>query len=302
MKQKNTAAFLTVFLIAVFSVNAFCQMTLVLQPNAAAGKDAWICSYYPNDDNSTQSEFDAGAWTFFGNPGTVRSLVEFDLSSIPANAVITSAYLTLYNNPNSPEWTHDGTHSHMSGSNAAWLQRITTPWLETAGWNNQPSTTAVNEVVLLQDTNPHQDYVIPVTALVQDMINNPGASFGFMLRLQTELYYRILVFASSNHPNSALHPKIEICYGDPNGISDIINDDVLNVFPNPASNQITISNSRFAIESIDVFDMLGQKVYSERPTTINYQLTVDVSSLSSGIYFVKLKAGKGEKVVKFVKE
>jgi len=30
-----------------------------------------------------------------------HGIIEFDLSAIPANATIVSAYLTLYNNPNS---------------------------------------------------------------------------------------------------------------------------------------------------------------------------------------------------------
>jgi hypothetical protein len=69
-----------------------------------------------------------------------------------------------------------------------------------------------NAATLPQDVNPNEDYVIDVTAMVQGMVTNPSSNYGFMLQLITEQYYRILVFASSDHPNAALHPKLEICY------------------------------------------------------------------------------------------
>src|SRR5204862_480538 len=58
------------------------------------------------------------------------------------------------------------------------------------------------------------------------------------------------------------------------------------VFPNPATSEIRIQSSpkesgqaMFKIQSAGIYDLLGQKVLSERATVI------DVSKLSSGIYF-----------------
>ncbi len=188
-------------------------ISLVLQPDAAAGKDAMVDSYYPASNSGSSPEINSAAWTVLGNPMAQRSLIEFNLASIPTNAIVQSATLTLYNNPTSSNGFGNGQHSHLSGSNASYLMRVTSPWTEnTVTWNTQPTTSMVNAATLPQDVNPNQDYAIDVSAMVQDMVTNPSTNYGFMLQLITEQYYRILVFASSDHPDSTIHPKLEICY------------------------------------------------------------------------------------------
>ena len=78
------------------------QTILTLQPDSTTGKDAFISGLgtQANTNYGNSTEFDAGTW----NNGTVqysiRSLVQFNLTSVPANANIISAYLSLYYNPN----------------------------------------------------------------------------------------------------------------------------------------------------------------------------------------------------------
>ena len=48
--------------------------------------------------------------------------------------------------------------------------------------------------------------------LIEDMVANPLESHGFMYRLQNEDHYRAMIFASSDHEDSDLHPKLEIEY------------------------------------------------------------------------------------------
>ena len=229
---------------------------LVLQPDSATGKNAFL-SNWP-DNNSADHNFypepdvDAIAWTQ-SDPYLVRSLLQFDLSSIPSGATITGATLTLYNNPNSAET--GGQHSHLSGSNAAWLQRVTSSWNQyTVTWNTQPATTTVDEASLPEDTNPSENYIVDVTALTQDMVDSSSSSFGFMLLLQTEQYYRSLVFASCYNADSALHPKLEICYTPITaGLTELkgtIPDFLL--YPNPAADQLTIHTSSFHNEAVMV--------------------------------------------------
>ena len=61
------------------------------------------------------------------------------------------------------------------------------------------------------------------------------------------------------------------------------------LYPNPARNQITISKYT-ANDQIEVMDLLG-KYYqlSNQENTLNKTLTLDVSSLSKGIYLVKIR-------------
>jgi PKD domain-containing protein/concanavalin A-like lectin/glucanase superfamily protein/type IX secretion system substrate protein len=197
------------------SVSVFGSAFLLLQPNAATGIDAFVDSYstLANTNLGTFPEMNAMAWTSGGTPYLVRGFIRFDLSAIPANAVINQATLTLFNDPTSANGYPVGQHSSLSGSNAGWLQRVTAAWNEsTITWNNQPPVTTVNQVALPQSTNGFQDYDINVTTSVQDMFINPGTNFGFMLRLQTESYYRSLIFASSDNPDSTNWPKLAISY------------------------------------------------------------------------------------------
>jgi hypothetical protein len=194
----------------LFSIASFAQ-TLTLQPDPAAGKDAELFSCVPcgynNKNYGTKKDLNAIAWTNSGNISNIRSLIQFDLSSIPANAVVTSALLSLYYNPSSTEGTH-------SGTNTALLQRVTSSWGElTVTWDTQPTTTTVNQATLPSSSSSTQDYPnINVTAMVQEMVTNPSTNFGFMLRQQTETIFRKMIFASSDNVTAALRPKLVVSY------------------------------------------------------------------------------------------
>ncbi len=190
----------------------FPTICLTLQPGAVEGKDV-ILNGRPSQVNNNfgiHPDILASAWTYGGIPGVLRTLIEFDLSVIPNGAAIISADLSLFFNPTSA----NAGHSNLSGPNTSILQRVTSSWDEmTVTWNTQPTTTTGNEVTLAQSISNTQDYPdIDVTALVQDMVNNPSTSFGFMIRLITESYYRSLLFASSDNADSTNWPKLEICY------------------------------------------------------------------------------------------
>jgi hypothetical protein len=206
-----------------------------LQPDSALGKDALLhgLSSEVNNNFGKNPQLAANAWTFGGEFAIVRSLLAFDLNQVPTNAVINNAKLSLY------AWdTNTGLLQHWftDGSNAAWLERITTPWNEfTVTWNTQPSTSIENRVELPISTSRTQNYLdVNVTQLVSDMIANRSTSYGFMLKLQTEQTYRIMNFCSSDHPNQALHPKLEIRYTVP------INDSILILQPDSTSGKDAI--------------------------------------------------------------
>jgi hypothetical protein len=94
------------------------------------------------------------------------------------------------------------------------FRRITSPWNEMqVTWNTQPSVTILNEVGREQTTDVHEDFVdLDVTALVSDMVSFPNEAFGFELSLVTEEPYRMLVMASSDHPDPAKRPKLVVTF------------------------------------------------------------------------------------------
>ena len=281
-----------------------CSM-LILQPNGTDGKDAFISSNILEGGQGNSTEFNAGAWTISGSPLSIRSLIDFDLNSLPVGASIQSAKLTLFNNPNSQNGYANGQHVHEIGSNEAVLQRIISQWTEDAAWSNQPTTTSQNEVTLAQDTNSYQDYVIDVTSLLQDALADPSNSFGFLLKLKNEAPYRLLAFASSDHPNASLHPKLEICYSDLISINNSVSkNNMISVFPNPTSGIVNIefnnnNNPGTYKNSFVIFDAIGNKVF-ENENSSKSSLLFDVTYLHNGMYYWVATSGQNRTNGKFI--
>ncbi len=182
---------------------------LILQPDGQGGKDAIIRSSDPDQNYSDEIELTVNVTAAQGPPLIQRALFEFDLSKIPDGSEILMAYLSLWYAEGS-----DSVHSVATGPNTAFLQRITTSWDEaTVTWSNQPSSIITNRVVINSSSEPEEDYPeIDATLLVQDMIDNRENSFGFLLLLETEEGVRGLYFASSDHPDPELRPRLHVRY------------------------------------------------------------------------------------------
>lgn len=74
-----------------------------------------------------------------------------------------------------------------------------------------------------------------------------------------------------------------------------------NIYPNPATDQITIYDVRFTIESLEVFDILGKRVLQPQTSNFKPQTVIDVSVLPDGIYFLRIGSGNKTLTQKFVK-
>lgn len=72
----------------------------------------------------------------------------------------------------------------------------------------------------------------------------------------------------------------------------------LKIYPNPTSNIWNVSHSA-TIDSIELIDVTGKMIQSYSPNTTQFEL--DASSLSNGIYFVKIKSGLDFAVQKIIR-
>ena len=73
----------------------------------------------------------------------------------------------------------------------------------------------------------------------------------------------------------------------PIGISEIDKDNIV-LYPNPAFNELSIKNSKSGIEMLEVYDFLGRGLLRKKPMSGSQLLSVDVSSLDAGTYFLKI--------------
>ncbi len=251
------------------------------------GKDAPI-GFHDNFNDGSINDGNGIQFGAYSIPGTTggqninRSLIEFDLSSIPVGANITSAKLNLYGL--GPVGSLSG---HTGTNNSAYLQRVTQSWTENAvTWNNQPSATTQNQVVLANSTSATQDYLnIDVLNLVSDMVAN--ANNGFLIKEVNEVPTNVLIFCSSDHTNTAKHPKLEICYSLSNSITEEkLAGTGFELFPNPTIGSVTIKFDKFAEDGIiEVFSITGQLLKSVTANKSN--MPIDLSNYGAGLYLVK---------------
>lgn len=71
-------------------------------------------------------------------------------------------------------------------------------------------------------------------------------------------------------------------------------------FPNPTKTSWSINTQDAEISSIEVFNLLGKKVYV--PITINAQTVIQATDLSTGVYLAKINTTRGQTTVKLIKE
>ena len=70
------------------------------------------------------------------------------------------------------------------------------------------------------------------------------------------------------------------------GINEISQNGI-SMYPNPTSGQLIIDNGQLTIKNVEIYDIVGQKV-NYQLSTVNYQLSIDISHLPKGIYNVKV--------------
>jgi hypothetical protein len=92
----------------------------------------------------------------------------------------------------------------------------------------------------------------------------------------------------------------------PDTITSVFNvkhaSDIL-IYPNPATSLVTIDSKQAAITKVEVYDVLGQLQTSTQVSLAKrHTASIDLSKLSSGIYFVRITTGNGVVTKKVVME
>lgn len=262
------------------------QTILIQQPDAEIGKDAIIGNYvtYVDLNMGDVPEFHAWAWTAGGLNTDMRALIQFDLTSIPAGSIINDAKLSLFYDDST--WFGGGVHT---GDNEAFVSRIIESWDEnTVTWNSQPAVTEINRITLEPSASPTQNYQIKVKKLVQDMVDDPDNSFGFMLQLADETQYKSLLFCSSDNTDLTKHPKLRINYSEPMKIANT-NENKMMFSPNPFSESTTLYFENPFAEpfSLRLLDLQGKVVYQQENNS-GSTITILKNNLPSGIYLWNL--------------
>ncbi|MBL0103915.1 MAG: T9SS type A sorting domain-containing protein [Bacteroidetes bacterium] len=111
-------------------------------------------------------------------------------------------------------------------------------------------------------------------------------------------------FTMPNHPNYFLGAEGgTVCDSLPTGISTIrkpVND--YSIFPNPSTVDLYINLDNERIESVSVFNSLGQQVSVGGDIIKNEYLHFNVENLKNGFYYIELLTAKQKVIRTFVKQ
>lgn len=122
-------------------------------------------------------------------------------------------------------------------------------------------------------------------------------SHPFVLQnLETGAEYEVYVVANcgAQHSGESNHVTFTAV-----GIEDYLFSSTA-LFPNPTTGEFRIQNSKFSIQSVEVFDVFG-KLMSSVEVNDN-TVTIDATSYASGVYFVRILTEKGMVTKRIVKK
>lgn len=243
-------------------------------------------------------------WTAMGTPYTWRSLLKFDLSTVPSGSLIDSAFLSVYantaspsGNPGSPTWGTD---------NAVGIYRLTSAWdTSTLTWGTQPAYSTTNGDTLAQSTTWTQDYThVDVTDLVRDEYTMGNHGFLFK-HLQEVTTLNSMIFYSPGHysTDSTLTPKLVIYYTNTVDVVDKKkNATTFTLYPNPANKSVTVAIDKEIdkVVTVSLIDIMGRVVSCKQIDKLagHIETSIDVSTLSKGLYMVRRQDADGFSITK----
>ena len=193
-------------------VNPATLVTLTLTPSNNSNEvELWGYNSQDMGTNPISNELGAEYWTVSGNPIIGRGLFQFDLSSIPANATILSASLSLYSD--SIPSNGDLIHANYGADDSMVIRQVTSSWSATSvNWNTQPSVTNNNQVLIPATTVATLNLTLNVTPMVANMVSS-SSNYGFELGLQNEsILFTSRTFCSSKFSEANRHPSLVIQY------------------------------------------------------------------------------------------
>lgn len=200
-----------------------------------ASKDALIDNQNPTTNYGSATSIEAGVKISGGITTVRRSYLDFDLSGIPSNAIVTSATLSM-------RVISEG--SDVTNSSFV-LERANASWIETGTgsitWSNKPAVITSDAVSTSSVSSGWRS--ITVTDHVQKMINSTFSKFGWSLRRNNEVTATLgSTYRSKNYSFPADRPKLVVNYYIPFSISAATINHASNINADDGSISITVAN------------------------------------------------------------
>ena len=134
------------------------------------------------------------------------------------------------------------------------------------------------------------------------MIVDPSSAFTYLwYNITTSTQEDLSACGSSNRNHTAGVSEADtfgVCPATA-GVNDnnIVN---VSVYPNPSSSNWNFRTPNTVINSVEVFNLLGKRVASQRSNN-NTEVSISTQGLTSGIYIARITTEQGTKSVKLIK-
>ena len=189
---------------------------MTIQPGGAQGKDSYVSSNYPDtnygslpflnigkNDSSFSLKVIRADYPYVSIYKYFRAYLQFDLSTLPADAVIVNADLKLY------QFNNSETDDFMIA-----LHRVTESWDETTiTYNNQPAYSLSPESTIAITAGAFTWLSWDITTLLQGWLDASIGNYGIVLKETNESLLNVSgCYSAEVIPEPTLRPKIEITY------------------------------------------------------------------------------------------
>lgn len=278
---------LSVLFLSFLAFQLPAQDTLVVGGPENRIQDAWVWSYNIFADVNFGVEdpvapelhqvLRSEVWQWeAGKDDTIRGLMQFNIPDIKADQIL-SAELNLW-------YFSNVGFTQQVGDNALDIHLITEEWKEEEiTWNNQPAFDGEALVSLPRSSSITQDYTgIDVSEVIKAYLNT--GAHGILLKLNKEQSFAGLSFASSEHPNTALHPTLKIVIDDGTHLPEAT-ETGMHVFPNPAQEVLHVAFPTEGLHELSLIDLQG-KVRLELSTALT-EVQLSVADLPKGLYVLR---------------
>ena len=192
--------------------------TIIIQPGPDNGKDAMISNLEPDKNFGGHKYFEA---TFLSEPVLTvmrsnRSLIAFNLDTIPKSAIIKSVVMRIMYDLPIP---FDNTYltDSLPSTGTVWyggvLQQIIEPWEEgKVTWNTQPKTIETGQVFIAPFIRNANFIDVDVTKLIFPITASALPNYGMLFRLWPTDKFPGFRFASGDFAEPRMRPQLIVTF------------------------------------------------------------------------------------------
>jgi RHS repeat-associated protein len=197
LREENGKTYVDVVADQAFLQDATTKYPVTIDPTIDTWdvqRDNFVASAFPTSIYSSNTYMDTGYDSYFGS---MRSLVQFYLPSLPSDSKISSANFNAY------QTKVDATNASVD------LFRNTSSYTSSVTWNTQPTVRATPESTTTNNTS-NTYWQWDITQLAKDWYNAVQPNYGFMLKQQNESTSPYRSFTTVN--GSTNTPRLTINY------------------------------------------------------------------------------------------